>query len=107
MCSIGHHDGPDVPAKKVGERPPRRHTDGSVTRQVAKMPRKALAEAKAKKTAELRAAVEAAEADALAAQHGVSEQLELIPPVMAERLPLPVRGLPPADSLYYSTAREA
>lgn len=101
MCSIGH-DGPDVPA-----RPPRRHTDGSVTHAIAKTPRKVLALRKAEKTAELRAEIAATEADELAAQHGISDQLELLPPIADARPPLPVRGLPEPDSLYWSSAREA
>jgi hypothetical protein len=105
MCSLGHHDGPDVPAK-----PPRRHTDGSVTRAIAKTPRKALTGRLAEKTAQLRAEIAATEADDLAAQHGISDQLELLPPVEASRPPLPplpVRGgLPAPEALYYSSARE-
>ena len=73
MCGIGHHQGDTI-------RPPRRHSDGSVTAAVRRLPRKSLKAIKDNKTAELRAAIEAGEAEDLARQHGaISQQLELIP----------------------------
>lgn len=89
------------------QRPRRRHTDGSVTRAVAATPRTVLAQRRADKTAELRAAVEAEEADALAAQHGadVAMQLDLVPPDMEPARPAHA-GLPPPETLWYSAARE-
>lgn len=92
---------PITPAAKSS----RRHTDGSVTRAIAKTPRKVLEKSQADKTAQLRAEIAASEADDLAAQHGISDQLELLPPGVPARSAL--RGLPDPGSLYYSGAREA
>jgi hypothetical protein len=103
MCSIGH-DLEDAP------RQPRRHLDDTARRAVAKTPRKALEQTRAAKTAQLRAEIEASEADALAAQHGVhGDQLELVPLDMAQLPPSRFRSramLRPED-LWYSSAREA
>lgn len=117
MCSLGHHDGPEAlenrrePKRVAAERPRRRHTDGSVTRAIANTPRTVLAKTKAEKTAELRADIAAAAADALAEQHGVSDslQLELVPPDMAQLPPSRFRTqtLPDPSTLYYSGARDA
>ncbi|HEY2010556.1 MAG TPA: hypothetical protein VGH23_16320 [Rhizomicrobium sp.] len=78
-----------------------------MTRQIEKTPRAELLERRALKTAQLRAEIEAAEADALADAYGANEQLELIP-VGADEVPHAVafRGLPDPNTLWYSAARE-
>lgn len=102
MCSLGHHDSPDKPVRQ-----PRRHLDNTARRAIAKTPRSEVEKCRAAKTAQLRAEVQAQEADALAEQYGISDQLELIPADMPVCRPLPVRGrLPDPGSLYYSAASE-
>jgi len=116
MCALGHHDH-DVDIRPG--RAPRRHLDGSVTQAVKRMSRKAVEDAKVRMTAALRAELDTAEADALAAGHGYSLQLEPADPVTIARdarlvsihqpgsHSMSSRALPPPEALYYSAAREA
>lgn len=102
MCSLGHHDGPDM-----AERPKRRHLDRSASARVRSMPKAELARRQAEVKASLIASRDTAIADELAAGHE-ADQLELIPRDM-EQLPprlFKTRELPDPSSLYYSSARD-